>query len=57
MNSYEMVDGVPETLLDYLHDIKSGKNTTLEYDIPQIIELIEILEDEYNPIRGKDIVL
>jgi hypothetical protein len=55
VNSYEMIRGKPETVLDYLYNIKAGKNSGLNYNIPEINELVEILEDEYNALRGKDL--
>jgi hypothetical protein len=55
MNAYEMVNNNPETVLDYLDDIKNGKNLSFNYNIPEINELIEILEDEYKALRGKDL--
>lgn len=57
VNAYEIVNGKPETLLDYLVDIKMGFNISQSYNIPEINALIEIIEDEYGALRGKDLVI
>lgn len=57
VNAYEMINGEPETTLDYLYAIKSGKNSSRAYNMPEINGLIEVLEDEYNALRGKELKL
>jgi hypothetical protein len=57
VNAYEMKKGKRETTLDYLYDIETGKNSFLNYNIPEINELIEILEDEYGALRGRELKL
>jgi hypothetical protein len=57
VNAYEVVNKKPETVLDYLYDIKTGLNSSRPYNIPEIEELIEVLEDEYGALRGKDLLI
>jgi hypothetical protein len=57
VNAYEIVEGKPETVLDYLDNIVTGNGGGLEYDIPAIKELIEIFEDEYKGLRGEELKL
>jgi hypothetical protein len=53
VNAYEMVNGKPETFLDYLYDIKNGVNEFRAYSIPEINGLIEVFEDEYGALRSE----
>jgi len=55
VNAYELKKGKPETLLDYLWDIKTGVNSFQNYNVPEVNEVIEIIEDEYGALRGKDL--
>jgi hypothetical protein len=57
VNAYEIVGGKPETFLDYLYDIKAGVNFFENYNIPEVFELIELIEDEYGALRGKDLLI
>ncbi len=55
VNAFEIKKGKPETLLGYLWDIKTGINSFQNYNIPEVYEVIEIIEDEYGALRGKDL--
>jgi hypothetical protein len=40
-----------------LYDIKAGVNVFENYNIPEVFELIELIEDEYGALRGKDLLI
>ena len=53
-NFYEMVDGKKETILDYLDMIINDEELALEYNIPELKELITVLEQSGGK-RGKEL--
>ncbi len=54
-NAIELVDGKPETVLDYLDKVISDPDASKKYVIKHIIELRNSLRDEFGAMHAKDL--
>jgi len=52
MNAFEVVNGKPETIVDYLQQIMEGKNSSENYDTRAVRRLLVILKRKFNGKSG-----
>lgn len=55
MNTYEIVNNEPETIVDYLQNILDGKNSK-NFDHRQIKRLIRVLTKNFNGKTGAELL-
>jgi hypothetical protein len=57
MNAFEVVNGKPETIVDYLQEIMEGKNSSENYDTRSLRRLLVILKRKFNGKSGEQLLV